>query len=101
MVAALRYFAVVRASGPAWDRSRPMREQAGWPAHAAFMNGLVDEGSIVLGGPLGEGEQRFLLIFDAESEDAIRSNLAADPWPRDMLCVESITPWEIVLGGNE
>jgi uncharacterized protein YciI len=78
-----------------------MREQADWPAHAAFMNGLVDEGSIVLGGPLGEEEKQFLLIFDAESEDAIRRKLDADPWPTDMLRIESITPWEIVLGGDE
>jgi uncharacterized protein len=77
-----------------------MYEQAGWPAHAAFMNGLVDEGSIILGGPLGEGEKSFLLIFDAESEEAIRNKLAADPWPTDMLRIESITQWEIVLGGN-
>jgi uncharacterized protein YciI len=77
-----------------------MREQAGWPAHAAFMNGLVDQGSIVLGGPIGEGEQRFLLIFDAGNELEIRSKLAADPWPTDMLWIESITKWEIVLGGD-
>jgi uncharacterized protein YciI len=78
-----------------------MREQADWPAHAAFMNGLVDDGSIVLGGPLGEEEKQFLLIFDVESEDAIRRKLDADPWPTDMLRIESITPWEIVLGGDE
>jgi hypothetical protein len=65
------------------------------------MNGLVDEGSIILGGPLGEEGRTFLLIFDAEGEEAIRSKLTADPWPTDMLRIESITPWEIVLGGDE
>ena len=33
-----------------------MREQDGWDEHARFMNGLVDDGFIVLGGPL-EGDR--------------------------------------------
>jgi hypothetical protein len=64
------------------------------------MNSLVDDGSIVLGGPIGEQQKRFLLIFGLESEEAIRTKLDADPWPTDMLRIESITPWQIVLGGD-
>ena len=64
------------------------------------MNSLVDDGSIVLGGPIGEQQKRFLLIFRLESEEAIRTKLDADPWPTDMLRIESITPWQIVLGGD-
>jgi hypothetical protein len=57
-------FAVVTVHGPGWDRSRPIREQDGWPAHAAFMDGLVDDGLIVIGGPVGSGE-RTLHLFEA------------------------------------
>jgi len=35
---------------------------------------------VVLGGPLGEGEKRFLLIFNADSERTVKTRLAADPW---------------------
>jgi hypothetical protein len=60
----MSYFAVTREPGPSWDRSRPMRAQDGWDAHARFMDRLVDDGFVVLGGPLGDG-MRFLLIIDA------------------------------------
>jgi len=32
-----------------------MRAQERWEDHAAFMDGLADDGFIVLGGPLGDG----------------------------------------------
>jgi uncharacterized protein YciI len=57
-----------------------MREQERWKDHAAFMDALAEEGFVVLGGPLGEGERRFLLIFNAETGKAVETRLAADPW---------------------
>jgi uncharacterized protein YciI len=56
-----------------------MREQEKWDKHAVFMNALVDEGFIVLGGPLGDWV-KILLIIDAESEQEIEARLADDPW---------------------
>jgi hypothetical protein len=32
-----------------------MREQDDWDAHAGFMDGLVDDGFVLLGGPVGDG----------------------------------------------
>src|SRR6185503_9972188 len=64
------YFAVRRRRGPSWNPGLTMREQAGWGAHAAFMNALAAEGFVVLGGPLGDGAET-LLIVDATSEDVI------------------------------
>lgn len=75
-----------------------MREQERWDDHAAFMDGLVDDGIIVLGGPIGDGDRRFLLIFDADSGDAIEARLAEDPWtPMELLQIVEIEPWEILL----
>jgi uncharacterized protein YciI len=92
------YYAVTREPGASWDASRAMREQAGWDAHAAFMDALVDDGFVVLGGPLGDGERRFLLVFDAESVEEIEARLADDPWtPTGLLRVTSVEPWEILL----
>ena len=70
----MKYFAVTQEYGPAWDRSRPMREQEGWTSHAALMDKLVDEGFIVLGGRLGDGST-VLLVFNADTEDAIKTRL--------------------------
>jgi len=93
------YYVVLRRSGPQWDPSRPMEEQSGWPAHAAFMDGLVGDGFVVLGGPLAD-EQRVVLAVEAESEDAVRITLGRDPWSDTHLLVDAIEPWTIRLDGR-
>jgi len=91
------YLAVRRGRGPKWNTDLPMRTQSQWAEHAAFMNGLVTEGLIVLGGPLGGGEE-VLLVFDAPSEDVVRKRLAADPWSASgLLEIKSVEPWTILL----
>ena len=95
------HFAVKRERGPAWDDSRSLREQEQWPEHADFMEALVDDGFILLGGPVGDGV-RTLLIVDAASKEAIDERLAADPWtPTGLLRIASVEPWEILLGEPE
>jgi uncharacterized protein YciI len=94
------YFLVARVRGPAWDYGRARREQAGWDEHAAFMDALVAEGFVVLGGPVGEGDgQEALLVVDAADEAEVRARLAGDPWGEDMLLTESVRPWRVWLGG--
>jgi uncharacterized protein YciI len=88
----------IRQSGPEWDGSKPMEEQTDWDAHAAFMDDLVDEGFIVLGGPLTD--RRTAHAIEAESEEAIRATFAHDPWSRTHLEIESIEPWTIRLDGR-
>jgi uncharacterized protein YciI len=90
------FLVVVRRSGPQWDPSRPLEEQSGWPAHAAFMDGLVADGLIVLGGPLSD-EVRVAHAIEAESEDQIRETLARDPWSGTHLLIDTIEPWTIRL----
>jgi uncharacterized protein YciI len=77
------------------------REQAGWEEHAAFMDGLVEDGFVLLGGPIGEGDgENTLSIVAAPDEAAIRARLAGDPWFESVLTVESIRPWRIWLRGS-
>ena len=93
------FLVVLRRSGPQWDQSRPIEEQSDWPAHAAFMDALVDQGFIVLGGPLVD-EQRVVHAVEAESEEAIRVTLGRDPWSETHLRIDSIDPWTIRLDGR-
>jgi hypothetical protein len=93
------FHVVVRRSGPEWDASKPMEEQSGWDEHAAFMDALVDDGFIVLGGPLSD-EVRVVHAIEAESEQEIRDGLARDPWSGSHLVIESIEPWTIRLDGT-
>ena len=94
-------FAMIRKGGPAWDGSRPLREQVKWDEHAEFMDALFDEGFVVLAGPLGTGspEHRVLLVFDADNESAIEARLETDPWtPMGMLETVSVERWNVLLG---
>lgn len=76
-----------------------MREQVGWDEHARFMDGLVEAGFLLLGGPL-EGDRETLHVVRAESEGAIRERLAEDPWARNgMLRPVSIERWTVLLDG--
>lgn len=92
----MMFLVVLRRSGPEYDHSKPLEEQSGWLDHAAFMDGLVDDGFIVLGGVLGD-ELRTAHAVEAASEDEIRERLARDPWSGSHLVVDSIDPWTIRL----
>jgi uncharacterized protein YciI len=93
------FLVVQRRSGPQWDPSRPLEEQSDWPAHASFMDALVDAGFIVLGGPL-EDERSAVLVVEADSEEAVRDMLARDPWSETHLRVDTIDRWTIRLDGR-
>lgn len=93
------FFVVLRRTGPQWDPSLPLEQQSGWTEHAAFMDGLVDAGFVVLGGPLAD-EVRIVLAVEAESDEAVRETLARDPWSGTHLVVDTIDPWTIRLDGR-
>ena len=90
------FLVVLLRSGPDWDATKPLEEQSGWDEHAAFMDRLVDDGVIYLGGPLAD-ERRVVHVVEAESEEAVRAMLARDPWSESHLVVDAIEPWTIRL----
>ena len=99
----MKYFAVTRERGSAWDTSVPMRQQKQWAEHAAFMNGLEEEGFIVVGGPIGDepgaGFSRAHFLVKAHSERTIEKRFEAEPYTQmGMLRITKIEPWEILLG---
>ena len=88
-------YAVTMVHGPHWDPDRATREQDGWDDHAEFMDGLVDDGFVILGGPLSTGAQ---LAVEAAGEEEIRARLSGDPWaPARLLCVGAVEPWPLWL----
>jgi uncharacterized protein YciI len=90
------FLLTLRRSGPQWEPSKQLEEQSDWLAHARFMDQLVDDGFIVLGGPLSD-EHRVVHAVEAESEAAIRATLGRDPWSGTHLQIDSIEPWTIRL----
>jgi uncharacterized protein len=96
-----QFFAVIRTRGPAWQESQPLDGQADWGLHASFMNALVREGFVVLGGPL-EGTSDVLLVVKAASPAEVRSRLAEDPWAGNgLLSITRVAPWTLRLGSLE
>ena len=93
------FHVVLRRSGPEWDPSRPLEEQSGWGEHAAFMDGLVADGFVLLGGPLADA-QRVVHAVDAESDAAVRATFGRDPWSETHLVVDAVEPWTIRLDGR-
>ncbi len=62
------------------------------------MDALSEQGFVVLGGPVGEGDgDNALLVVDAPDEVAVRARLAEDPWGEEMLRTESIRPWSVLI----
>jgi uncharacterized protein YciI len=90
---------VRRRRGGPWDWSRDLREQDGWDEHARIMERMVEDGFILLGGPL-EGDREVLHVVDAPSEEAIQARLAEDNWTQNgMLETVSVERWTILLDG--
>ena len=111
------YFVVISQQGPAWDPAKTMRDQQLWSEHATFVNGLVDEGFLLLGGPLADrshpdddfspssepvGDDRLyrtMVVVRASGSAEAAGRLAEDPWIRSGVLVRiSIDGWDVLVG---
>jgi hypothetical protein len=63
------------------------------------MDGLVDEGLVVLGGPLAD-EHRVVLVVEAGSEEVVLARLSDDPWHETHLVPGPVERWTIRLDGR-
>ena len=94
-------FLVISSVGPNGDSSKVTREQPFWNDHVVFIDQLVGEGFILMGGPLVDEAgmpQGALLIVKAEDENEVREKLKNDPWfIRGILKLESIKRWQIFI----
>ena len=94
-------FLAISSAGPNRDFSKLTREQPFWDEHAAFIDQLVEEGFILMGGPLVDEAgmpHGALLIVKAENENEVRDKLKNDPWfTRGVLKLESVERWQIFI----
>jgi uncharacterized protein YciI len=90
-------FLAISSAGPNRDFSKATREQPFWDEHAKFIDQLVDQGFILMGGPL-EDEGGALLILNAQDENEVREKLKNDPWTtHGILKLESVKRWQIFI----
>ena len=94
-------FLAISSVGPNRDSSKGTRKQPFWDDHVVFIDRLVDEGFILMGGPLVDEAgmpQGALLIVKAEHENEVREKLKNDPWfIRGILKLESVKRWQIFI----
>lgn len=83
-------------AGPTWAHG-PVREQPGWDVHAAFVDDLVERGTIVMGGPFADDSGSMLLIEGLDVAGAERL-LAADPFIRNgVFALDRIRTWDVFV----
>ena len=91
------FFMMLSKAGPNRDLSKPSRQQAYWDQHAEFIDGLVDDGFITLGGPFEE-EGGAVLVVRAASEAEVRERTKDDPWYQNgMLELVSVKRWTVFI----
>ena len=94
-------FITISSAGANRDLSKGTREQPFWDEHAQFINKLIEEGFILMGGPLVD-EGGALLIVNAENESEVKSKIENDPWyAHGILKLESIRRWQIFIDARK
>lgn len=93
-------FAVTTAQGPEWNQVRGIREQAFWAEHASFMDGLVERGVVILGGPIESDDPSdiALLAVEAADENEVRGLFQTDPWTAHRIYrLKEVRAWTLWL----
>ena len=98
-------FIAISSAGTKADPSKVTRQQPFWDEHAAFIDQLVAERFIRMGGPLideAEIPHGALLIVSAEDENEVREKLKNDPWfEKGILKLERVERWEIFIDARK
>src|SRR5205814_7965972 len=86
-------FVVISSAGPNRDKSSNTRGQPLWNEHAAFIDQLVAEGFILMGGPLVD-EGGAMLIVNADDENEVRARSREHPgYAHAILKLETVKTW--------
>jgi uncharacterized protein len=83
-------------AGPTWT-SGPPEEQPGWDEHAAFVDTLVAEGTMVMGGPLADYSGS-VIVLENLGEDEARAVLTRDPFVLNgVFVLEDVRAWNVYV----
>lgn len=90
-----RTFLVRLTAGPNHNRTRSVDEDSLAREHAAFIQGLIAEGFLIVGGAVDDGGNG-VMIVRAETGASVRHRLERGPLQqRGILRLESVARWEI------
>jgi uncharacterized protein YciI len=67
------------------------------PEHRAYLRGVQERGQLVTAGPFTDGSGA-LIIYEAESEEAVRRLIEEDPFRREGIFLNyTLRPWNQVF----
>jgi uncharacterized protein YciI len=90
-------FATFFSPGPAWRAGKTSCQQPYWTEHAAFMEQLFEDGTVILGGPYADAT-KLLVIIEALHEEEVHTRFEHDPFViHEMVCISSVHEWLIFL----
>ena len=94
-------FVTMFAPGANWVEGKTSREQPYWTEHAAFMDALFEDGTVIMGGPFAD-YSTILVIVEAAGEKAVRELFQRDPFiAQGILDLPSIHEWLIFLDARK
>jgi uncharacterized protein YciI len=83
-------------AGPTWT-SGSVKEQPEWDAHAEFVDGLVERGTFVMGGPFSDNSGTMILLEGIDVDEAARI-LEEDPFMQNgVFELEEIREWTVFV----
>ena len=92
-------FIVHLTTGPAWIKSKPAQEQAGFKAHSQNLSRLRTGGLLVMGARQDRAADKGMLIMRADNIEAVNAQFAADPMVKEKLFVLDIAEFQPFYDG--
>ncbi len=91
-----RYFVLLHSPGPHWDHTKPFQDQPGIDLHVGYMQGFLNQGKLVQGGPFLD-DSGGMMVFDIGSIEAAKQIAADDPAVKAGLLTVEVKPWLVAL----
>ena len=83
-------------AGPAWTSGAP-EDQDGWEEHAQFIDGLIERGIFVMGGPYADNSGSHTLL-EGVSADEARELVLQDPFVANgVFELEDVRAWNVYV----
>ncbi|HKV58607.1 MAG TPA: YciI family protein [Ktedonobacteraceae bacterium] len=94
-------FVIFFKPGNAWTAGKTSREQPYWTEHAAFMDALFEDGTVIMGGPFADYSS-ILVIIEASDENTVRELFKRDPFiVQGILHLSSVHEWVVFLDARK
>ena len=94
-------FVIFFTPGTAWIAGKTSREQPYWTEHAAFMDALLEDGIVIMGGPFADYSS-IMVIFAASDEGEARDLFKRDPFVvQRIFHLISVHEWLVFLDARK